>query len=289
MKINGQKVSISNEDKQFFPSGITKGDLIDFYLDISDYLLPHLKDRPVMIRRFPNGIKEQGFYQKEVSDYFPHWMPSHKVAKKHGHIDHIMVNDKASLVYLVNQGAVAFHTWLSKIDHLHKPDKLIIDLDPPGNDFEPVRKAAFYIKEFFASNDIKIYPMTTGSKGLHLVLPLKPVHEFDKVRDIGKKVGEKLVENYPDTFTLEQRKQNRDGKIYFDIQRNAYGQTGVAPYSLRPIEQAPIATPLNWEELKNSDLTASIYTIKNIKRRLGQKEGIWEGIEESRIKIIELS
>ncbi len=149
MKIDGKEISISNRNKQFFPSGITKGDLIDFYLDISDYLLPHLKDRPVMIQRFPNGIHDQGFYQKEVSDYFPDWMPRHRVPKKDGHINHIMVNDKASLVYLVNQGAIAFHIWLSKIDHLNKPDKLIIDLDPPGDEFEPVRQAAFHIRDSF--------------------------------------------------------------------------------------------------------------------------------------------
>ncbi len=288
MKINGREISISNKDKELFPGGITKGDLIDFYLDISDYLLPHLKDRPVMVRRFPNGIKEQGFYQKKISDYFPDWMPSHQVKKKEGHIDHIMVADEASLVYLVNQGAITFHTWLSKIGHLHKPDKLIIDLDPPADDFEPVRKAAFHIKGFFASNDIKIYLMTTGSKGLHLVLPLKASHNFDKVREIAKKFGEKLVKKYPDTFTLEQRKENREGKIYFDIQRNAYGQTGISPYSLRPIDKAPIATPLDWHDLDNPDITAGSYTIDNIKRRLGQKREPWKEMNKNSIDIEKL-
>lgn len=280
------KVETSNLDKVFFPgNNITKGDLIDYYESVSDYILPYLKDRPLMMQRFPDGIMEEGFYQKEAGEYFPEWIETKRVDKEGGAVNQVICNNSSTLRYLVNQGTICFHTWLSTKDQLRKPDKFIIDLDPPKGDFEIVRESALALHAFFEKAGIEVFLMTTGSKGLHIVLPLRAASDFDSVRDAGKKLGEMMAKAHPDLFTMEQRKNKRGGKLYFDIQRNAYAQTGVAPYSVRPITGAPVATPLSWDELKRSSLNSQSYHLKNIKNRLTQKEDPWKGMRRHRVKI----
>ncbi|MFZ6053076.1 non-homologous end-joining DNA ligase [Halocola ammonii] len=284
------KVDTSNLDKVFFPRAeLTKGDLIDFYESISDFILPHLKDRPLTLQRFPDGIQAEGFYQKEAGDYFPEWIETKQIKKEGGTVNQVICNNKSTLKYLVNQGTISFHTWLSKKESLHKPDMFIIDLDPPQDDFEIVRESAFALHEFFKKANTEVFLMTTGSQGLHLVLPLQPESDFDHVREVGKKLGEKMTNEHADLFTTEQRKDKRNGKLYFDIQRNAYAQTSVTPYSVRPIEGAPVATPLSWDELKKSELNSQSYTVSNLKRRLSQKEDPWKGMNRHRIKIESLA
>ncbi|MDX1629120.1 MAG: non-homologous end-joining DNA ligase [Fulvivirga sp.] len=289
MKIGKHEVELSNEEKVFFPKdGITKGDLIDYYMKIAERILPYMKDRPLMLQRFPDGIKEDSFYQKEASDYFPDWIKTQKVEKEGGEVNHVICNDKATLIYLVNQGTVTFHTWLSKKDKLKRPDKFIIDLDPPTSaTFKKVREAAHKLKEFFDQKSVTTYLMTTGSSGLHIVLPLKADKAFDEVRETGKQLESIICQKYDDLFTAAKRKSKREDKIFFDIQRNAYAQTGVVPYSVRPIDKAPLATPLGWDEL-NSEIQARSYHIKNIFKRLAQKEDPWRHFKHSVMSITDL-
>ncbi|HKL04090.1 MAG TPA: non-homologous end-joining DNA ligase [Cryomorphaceae bacterium] len=285
------KVETSNEDKVFFPDPeITKGDLLEYYESVSDFIIPHLEGRPLMMQRFPNGINEDGFYQKEAGDYFPDWMETVELEKEGGTVNHAICNNASSLKYLVNQGTVAFHTWLSKMPKIDNPDKLIIDLDPPKEDtFEIVRDAALALRDFFNAEGITAFPMTTGSSGVHVMVPLDGKSDFDNVRDVGKKLGERMTEKHPDLFTRELRKDKRDGKLFFDIQRNAYAQTAVSPFSVRAVKSAAVATPLSWEELEKKDTHSQTYTLKNIRQRLAQKKDPWNGYGRHQIGLDKLN
>lgn len=269
----------SNEEKVLFPDpGLTKGDLIAFYEDIADHMLPHLRGRPLMLQRFPDGIRNDGFYQKQAGDYFPDWIETVNLKKEGGSVDHVICNNKSTLTYLVNQGTVTFHTWLSTTDHIQNPDKLVIDLDPPGKDFEIVREAALALCEFFESNGIEVFVMTSGSRGIHVVIPLDAKAGFDDVRAAGDNLGKLMTDRHGEIFTREVRKNQRDGKLYFDIGRNAYAQTAVCPYSVRAVDGAPAATPIHRDELEDKSLHARFFTAKNLRRRLSQKEDPWKGM-----------
>jgi bifunctional non-homologous end joining protein LigD len=266
-------VDISHEEKVFFPEGITKGDLIEYYVNVGDVILPHLEDRPISMQRFPDGIGGEGFYQKEVPEYFPDWIRRVTVALKDGTTQpQVVVGNIATLAFLADQGCITPHTWLSRTEGITRPDKMIFDLDPPGRDFEPVRAAAFDIKDVLDELGMPSFVMTTGSRGLHVVVPLDPGMEFDPVREIAKEIASVAVMRHPDRLTMEIRKEKRKGRLFLDTLRNAYAQTSVPPYAVRPRPGAPVATPLDWDELKSPGITSASYTIRNIFPRLGQKE-----------------
>ncbi|MFW6117245.1 MAG: non-homologous end-joining DNA ligase [Thermoproteota archaeon] len=279
-KFGSYTVEVSDVDKVLFPEDdFTKGDLIDYYNRISDVLLPHLKDRPITMQRFPDGINEEGFYQKEVPDYFPDWIERIKVEKKEGGSQNqVICNNKATLVYLADKACITPHIWLSRKDQLHHPDKIVFDLDPPDDDFEPVRSAASSLKKILDHLDLTSFVMTTGSRGLHVAVALDRSEDFDAVRDFAQRVAEYLASKHPDIFTTEERKKKRRGRLFLDILRNAYGQTSVAPYAVRAKTGAPIATPIDWKELKDKNLNSQSYTIDNIFQRLGQKDDPWKDI-----------
>ncbi len=176
----------SKEDKTLFPeASLTKGDLIEYYEKIAEYMLPHIEDRPVTMQRFPDGIEQQGFYEKRVPDYFPAWMVRVKVNTDDGTQAQITCNNEATLAYLANQACITPHVWLSRSDHLNKPDQMIFDLDPPdGGHFEAVRDAAKKCKALLDEMDAAAFVKTTGSRGVHLVLPLRPHDGFDEVRRV---------------------------------------------------------------------------------------------------------
>ncbi len=279
MEINGKEIKISNPDKVLFPDdGFTKQDIVDYYSEIAGYLIPYAKDRPVMMQRFPDGIGKSGFYHKEVPDYFPDWINTGKVDKKEGGtVTHVICDSRETLVYLANQGSITLHTWLSRIEKPKHPDKVIIDLDPPGNDFTMIRSNITDIKNLLDDHDLKTFLMTTGSAGLHMVIPVEPDRTFDKVKKQADRLADLIVENFGDDFTTAQLKEKRRGKIYVDSQRNSYAQTGVTPYSLRPKEGAPVATPIEWEEASAKGFNARSFHVKNIFRRLSRKKDPWSG------------
>ena len=286
MKVGKHNVELSNEDKVLFPdSGIDKKDIIAYYADVYEYMEPFLTDRPVMIQRFPDGIDTDGFYQKSVSDYFPGIIEPISVQKEDGEIDHISCDSQAAIVYLANQGTITFHNWLSSKEHLDRPHELVIDLDPPKGNFEIVRKGAIHIRDFLEDLAVTSFVQTTGSEGLHVFIPLKANADYDQVRATAKKLGERLTEKHPEVFTTAQRKEKREGKLFFDIHAMAYGQTNVTPYSIRPKKNAPIATPLDWDEVSNKEIGPQSYHLKNIKRRLAQKENPWKNMRQHAIDI----
>lgn len=272
-------VETSNEDKVFFPAaGITKGDLIDYYRRIAGAILPYLKGRPLTMQRFPDGIEGEGFYQKDISDYFPDWIDRVRVSKEDGTVTHVVCEKAATLVYLADQACITPHIWLSRRDRLENSDLLVFDLDPSTDGFGPVRAAAQALHELLDELGLVSYVQTTGSRGLHVFVPLDRSAGFDTVRSFAQDAAGLLAARDPKRLTTEQRKNKRGNRVFVDTLRNAYGQTAVAPYAVRARPDAPVATPLDWDEVGRGDLTPTKYTVRNVLRRLGQRNDPWAGI-----------
>ena len=268
-------VETSNDDKVLFPeSGITKADVVGYYRDIAELMLPHLEDRCLTIQRFPDGLGKEGFFQQNRSDYFPDFVERRKLPKAGGTdtVDHIIVNNAAGLVYLADQAAITYHGWLATVGDPQHPDRVVFDLDPAGKDLGPVVDCARLLREALESCGLVPFVMTTGSRGVHVVVPLGGKDSFATAREFAGTVATAVASREPSKFTTEQRKKGRKGRLYIDIGRNAYGQTAVLPYSLRAIEGAPAATPLDWDELGRKDFSPRAYDINNLRRRLAQKD-----------------
>lgn len=264
------QVEITHPEKIIFPQKkITKGDMAEYYNKIADRMLPFMKDRPLTLQRFPNGIKDAGFYQKSVADYFPDFIKTVEIDTEEGKNTQIICNDKRTLLYLVNQGTVSFHIWLSRKDKLRQPDKVVFDLDPPEDSFAKVKEAAKVVRNYFKKQKKDPHLMTTGQSGFHLFYSVRRGKDFDDIKKEARKVAEEVTKLRPDLLTTKIRKDQREGKIFVDYLRNAYAQTSVCPYSLRPNEEAGIATPLEWEELSKLE-SAATYHFENIFKRIGQ-------------------
>ena len=283
MRVGRYSIKLSRSEKVLFPEGgITKGDLVRYYRRIAEVMLPHLRDRCLTMHRFPEGLNGEGFYQKDIADYFPEWIDRETVAKEGGEVTHVVCNKAATLVYLANQACLTMHVWLSRTDSLDRPDRVIFDLDPPDDDFAPIRMGARRVRAIMEEVGLAPFLMTTGSRGLHVVAPLDESAHFDEVRDFAHRLAQVLVGRHPEDLTVAHRKNKREGKLFLDYLRNSYAQTSVAPYSVRARPGAPVATPLDWRELDDPDLRPRRYHIGNIFRRLGQKRDPWSGIGRHR-------
>jgi bifunctional non-homologous end joining protein LigD len=281
------EVELTHRDKVLFPdSAITKGNLIDYYEKIAEHMIPFLKDRPLTMHRFPAGITKEGFFQKNASSYFPDWIKTALIKKKNGWVNHVICNTTETLLYLVNQGTITFHTALSRVDKLEFPDRLIFDLDPPNDNFDVVVEGARTIREILEKKlGMATFPMATGSKGLHVVIPLNCTENFNEVHDFAKKVATYVCYNHPEKYTTAMQKNQRKGRLFLDYMRNSYAHTGVCPFSVRAIEGAPVATPLHWDELDSNTMNARTYTIHNIFQRLEEIENPWKLFEKQRKSI----
>lgn len=277
--LDGHEIALSNLDKVLFPeSGLTKGDLITYYRRIADRALPHFRGRPLTMQRFPDGIAASGFFQKAIPDHFPGWIDRVTMTKEDGRIDHVVANSGAFLVYLANQGCITPHLGLARTGKPDHPDRLVFDLDPSDDDFAKVRDAARRLKDLLDSLELVSFVQTTGSRGLHIVVPLDRSADFDRTREFAHGVASHLAERHDDSLTVAQRKDKRGNRVYLDTLRNAYGQTAVAPYAVRAREGAPVATPLRWDEVARSDLDPQGYSITTLFRRLAQIDDPWAGL-----------
>jgi bifunctional non-homologous end joining protein LigD len=281
IQVGSHTIEVSSRDKEMFPdAGLTKGDVIDYYQRIASVMLPHIKERPLTMQRFPDGLGGGGFYQKAAPHYFPDWVErvSLRLKENQEQQAQVVCNNEATLVYLANQACLTPHIWLSKTDDLDHPDRLVFDLDPPAGDFEPVRSAAKALRKLLEEIGLVPYLMTTGSQGLHLVIPLDRQAGFESAREFGRAVAQRLADQQSDRLTIEISKEKREGRVFLDYLRNAYGQTTVTPYALRALPKAPVATPLDWDELSDPKLHPRRYTMRNIFRRLGQKADPWQNM-----------
>ncbi len=234
--VGGRRIELSNLDKVMFPAAdLTKGDLVDYYRRIADDALRHFRDRPLSMQRFPDGIAGEGFFQKDIPDSFPDWIDRVELAKADGTVTYVVANEPATLVYLANQGCITPHLGLSRCDEPDRPDQLILDLDPSDGDFAKVQKAARLLRRLFDDLDLPSFVKTTGSRGLHVLVPLDRSADFDTARDFARAVAEHLAVRHDRLVTVEQRKDKRGDRVFLDYLRNAYGQTAVAPYGVRAI------------------------------------------------------
>ena len=273
-------VDVTHPDRILFPGeGITKGDVVDYYRRVAPVMVPHLRNRPLMLERYREGIDHGGFYQKEASEYFPPFIRRVEVPKAGGVVHHPVVVDEDGLVYLANQGCLTFHCWPARADRPRRPDRLIVDLDPPAGAFATVRAAALRLKTLLERLGLAPFVQTTGSRGLHVVAPIVPGPDTDEVLAFAGVVAEVLAAADPGRLTTEFRKANRGGRVYVDVARNGYAQTVVAPYSVRARPGAPVATPLDWDEVRTTRLRPDRWTVANVFRRLGAKPDPWRAID----------
>jgi bifunctional non-homologous end joining protein LigD len=285
--ISGIRVELSNTGKLLFDDPeITKGDLIGYYRDTAGRILPHLRDRPLVMARYPDGIRGERIFQKNIPGYFPSWISRVEVEKAGGELCQVICDKPATLVYLANQACIELHAFLSKTGELECPDQLVFDLDPPGADrFGDAALLALRLRELL-EDELKLtaYVKTTGGKGLHVHVPLRGADDFDAVRSFARQASEVLAARNPELLTTQQRRAGRGDRIYADIMRNAYAQTVVAPYSVRARPGAPVATPLRWEELADPGLTPQRFTLRSVGDRLAElgRSDPWAGLSRHR-------
>jgi bifunctional non-homologous end joining protein LigD len=273
------KVEITHPDRVLFPSdGITKGDLVDYYTEIAGTMVPHLRGRPLTLWRYPRGIDQKGFVQQDFADSLPDWMGRVTVSKEDGTVVHPTADSRDALRWLANQNCVVVHAWLSKRDRLRAPDRIIFDLDPTVDDFAVVKATARTVADVLDEIGLASYVQTTGSRGLHIVAPIKPDTDFDAVRQFARDLAEVVAADDPAHRTVEARKANRGDRLYLDVMRNAYAQTAVAPYAVRARRGAPVATPLEWDELGRRGLRPDSFTIRDVPQRVAERGDPWSDI-----------
>jgi bifunctional non-homologous end joining protein LigD len=274
-----RSVAISHPDKVMFPEiGATKLDLARHYERVAGVMLPLLRDRPLTFQVFPEGIEGDGYYMKSVPRHFPDWIGRTRVAKRGGSLVQVVAADAATLVYLAGQNMVTPHAWLSRADRPRQPDRLIIDFDPsPGAGFAAVRAAARAAGDHLRDAGLVPFAMVTGSRGIHVVCPLRRGPDFGAVHSYARALAERMVADDPDHLTLEWRRADRGARIYVDVNRINYAQHAVAPYGVRARPRAPVAMPIVWDELSDRRLAPDRWTIRNCGRRIEQAENPWAG------------
>ena len=271
-------VQLSHLDKVFFPDdAITKGDLIEYYRQMAPRVLRYLRDRPLVMGRYPDGIAGHRIVQKNIPGYFPGWVTRAEVGKQDGTVCHVVCDKPTTLVYLANQGCIELHAFLSRLSSLDRPDQLVFDLDPPDEaGFVQACRHALDLRELLADElGLTSYVKTTGGKGLHVHVPLRPDHDFEAIRGFARDVASALVSRSPRQLTIEQRKEQRGDRLYLDIMRNAYAQTAAAPYTVRARPGAPVATPLHWAEVEAGKLNPRQFTLRTIVRLLEGRDDPW--------------
>jgi len=283
-QIDGHTLKFTNLNKLFYPDeGYTKRDVLNYYAGIAELILPHLKGRPLSLKRYPNGIKEEYFFQKNVPEAFAQWLRTEMIDSEHNGrpINYVFAEDRASLLYLVNLGCIDHNPWMSRSPDLDNPDFVLIDLDPQECPFEMIVDAALLVKRVLDRIGLAGYPKTTGGDGLHVYIPVEPVYTYEETRTFAELIARLVFQDNPDLFTtpraVEKRKKNR---VYFDYLQNGKSKTIAAPYVLRAYPGAPVATPLEWAEVKHG-LHPNQFHIRNARERFREKGDLFAGVLEN--------
>ena len=277
-------VTFTNPKKVFWPNeGYTKGDLIEFYRRIAHWLLPYLADRPVVLDRFPDGIDGKSFFQKDAPQFAPDWIRIERLWSEHSEreIGYFIVEDEASLLYIVNLGTIPLHVWSSRMGSLERPDWCILDLDPKGAPFKDVVKIAKAIRSLCEAIKLPSFLKSSGSAGLHVLVPLGKQYTYHQSRTLGELLARVVIRELPDIATITRALSGREGRVYIDYVQNGHGRLLVAPFSVRPLTGAPVSMPLRWREL-TSKLDPRKFTIKNAVKRMRSLQ------EDPLLKVLEL-
>jgi bifunctional non-homologous end joining protein LigD len=276
-----EDVKLSHPDKVLFPGdGLTKADLAGHYARVADVMLPHVRDRPMNLWRWNNGIDGERVVQQSLPKGAPDWVARVEVPRrKGGDIYHGLINDARTLRWLAQQNCITPHVWNSRADMLDRPDRVVFDLDPTQDDFGVVREAALAVADVLRDLGVTPFAMVSGSRGIHVYAPLKRTRTADEVRAAAQTIAERVVEAKPETLTTAWRKEKRDGKILVDVARNTYGQTVVAPYAVRALPGAPVATPVGWDEVADPALHPQGFKLREMGERLRVAGDPWAQME----------
>jgi bifunctional non-homologous end joining protein LigD len=286
IEIDGREVVIGHADKLLFPEdGISKLDLAEYYARVGEIAIRHYRDRALSMHRYPDGIGSDGFFQKQVGAHFPDWIDRATLPKQGGEVTYVVADSPATLVYLADQACITPHLALSRTDRPDHPDRLVFDLDPSDDDFAKVQATAGHLHRALDGLELPSFVQTTGSRGLHIVVPLDRDADFDTAREFAHALCRSVAAEDADLMTVEQRKNKRGKRVFLDDLRNAYGQTSVAPYAVRARPGAPVATPLDWDEVGRSDLQPRKYRIDNLFRRLAQRDDPWRAIARHAVSL----
>lgn len=269
--IAGRRLDLTNLKKVYWPeSGLTKGDLIDYYVRISPWLLPHLRGRPLVLTRYPDGRAGKWFYQKDAPPGKPVWIPTWRNEHQGEPVHYMIAEEPAALAYVANLGAIELHPWLSSCAAAGNPDWAVIDLDPSeGVEFSDVLTVARLVRQLLAAVRITGFPKLSGATGIHIYCPCGPGHTYEETAAFCEAIGRVLLKIYPQRITLERMVARRIGKIYVDYLQNRIGQTITAPYGLRPLPGAPVSTPVSWEELESDPPRLTLSTIWDRLEQIG--------------------
>jgi bifunctional non-homologous end joining protein LigD len=283
-EVEGREVRLSNLDKIYFPDiGGTKGELIDYYIRMSAYILPYLKDRPFSMLHYPEGIHGKTFFQKQRPDDAPEWLKSVKLPSGEKTIDWCLVNDLPSLIYMANRSCIETHAWFSRLPELDNPDMAIFDLDPSGNTgFAEAVAAAVMIKQSLDSCGLWSVPKLSGKTGVHVVVPIEPV-PYEVSRQFLKKICAGVQKENPALFTTERTIAKRGNRVYLDAVQNGRGKTLPSPYSVRATPNANVSAPVTWEELTN--VAPEELHMRNMEERVKKKGDLFAPVYEKRQKL----
>lgn len=280
LQFSGLKVELTHPDKIFWPElNLTKADLANYYLAVGEIMLKYLKDRPESLLRQPNGYREGGFFQKNLTNPLPKFAKSYNVHSEstNENVHYLVCNNLDTLIYMVQLGCIEINPWNSRITHDDKPDWAVIDLDPDGNDFSQVVKVAQVVHQVCNDWGVAAYPKTSGKTGIHVFIPLGAKYSYQQGRQLAHLIGIAVNKRLPKLTSLERSPEHRRGKIYLDYLQNSRGQTLAAPYSVRPTREASVSMPLHWDEV-TSKIRPGDFTIKNAPARLKKVGDLWEGV-----------
>jgi bifunctional non-homologous end joining protein LigD len=287
--VGGREVVVTHPERVLFPDdGVTKGELVEYYLAVAAAMLPLVAGRPVTLQRFPDGLGRPGFYQKQVAAHAPDWIERVTVAKAGGGtVTHMVCGHAEDLAWIANQSCVTPHVWLSRAGALDRPDLLVFDLDPAGEDWPAVLAAARLLRALLDELALPAYVKTTGSRGLHVAVPLEPEATAAEAEALAYDVARALTARDPDRLTTEWLVEDRGGRLLLDVARNRWAQMIAAPYAVRALPGAPVSVPLAWEELDEPGFRPGRLTLRSVPARLASTPDPWAGMQARGARVAE--
>ena len=286
--VDGATVKLTNLQKIFWPKlGLTKRDLLQYYADVSSFLLPHLRDRAMVMKRYPNGINAPFFFMKRAPSPRPTFVPTCPIEHASGNvIDFPVIQDVASLLWLVNLGCIDLNPWYARCDDVHRPDYLHFDLDPvEGTPFRRVLETSLLVRDALSALQITSYAKTTGSRGIHVYVPIARGPDQKQVWAFAKKFSKELEQRHPKVVTAEYRVAKRPkGRVLVDYNQNAWNRTLASVYSVRPKPEATVSTPVTWKEVERG-VEIEDFTMMNVPRRLKKVGDLWEPLLDTKARV----
>lgn len=282
--VDGYTITLSNLEKEYWPGSYVKADLIRYYAEVGSFALPYLQGRPVVMSRYPDGIGGKNFYQKNSPEHAPDWMRTVRVMHSEKEVNYLVYENRATLVWLANQGCIEMHAWLARAERIEYPDLAVLDLDPAeGATFRQVTAVAVLARTVLAEFGLAGFPKTSGATGVHIFMPLEPVHTFREVTRAMETVA-RLITSVCDFATTDRVVSRRTGKVYIDYLQNTAGKTMAFPYSVRPRPGAPVSTPLAWNELEG--LTdPGRFNMRTVPERLRKQEDAYAELFRRRYRL----